>query len=376
MATTKYKKNYRGVYSTMVWDGTYTKTGTKHRIRLTSDKSSRDLELKVQEYNDRRKNHGAMVYSDFTLHEYALEWLKTSKSVKEQNTQMMYQNIINKHLQPFGHILLSDFTHSHFQQLINYQQDHPRTCQQIYLTVRQIIKSTIKDRILPRSAFEDICEGISLPKYKKPEKRPLSALEREAFEKVELDDRKQAFISILYYFGLRRGEALALTPSDFNWKDKELTVNKVIIFGKNGVPSLKDYPKSDNGIRTIPIPDKAIPRIKPFVDTCNGFIFHGQNTEMMTLSAFTRMWESIIVSMNIAVGYNPNAKKDRTEKQITDLTPHIFRHNYCTELCYQIPTISTKMIAKLLGDNEKMVLDVYSHINLSKENIKNAVNCF
>ena len=373
---TKYKKNYRGVFDTLVWDGTYNPNGTKHRIHITSEKSSRDLELKVQEHQDRLKNNNVTVYSDMTLHSYAVEWLNTSKSARELNTQRMYENIINVHLQPCGHVLLSNFSHSNFQQLINYQLDHPRTCQQIYLTVRQIIKSAIKDRILPRSAFDDICGDISLPKYKKPEKRPLSALEKEAFEKVELDDRKQAFISILYYFGLRRGEALALTPSDFDWKEKELSISKVIIFGKNGVPSLKDYPKSDNGIRTIPIPDKAIPRIKPFVDTCEGFIFHGQNTDMMTLSAFTRMWESIIVSMNISAGYNPNAKKEKSEKKITNLTPHIFRHNYCTELCYQIPTISTKMIARLLGDNEKMVLDVYSHINESKENIKSAVNCF
>lgn len=372
---TKYNKNSHGFYETLIWDGTYNPDGTKHRKHITSKKSSRDLEIKVQEFKDRLKNNNATVFSDMTLHDYAVNWLKTTKSAKESNTQMMYENIINVHLQPCGHVLLTDFTYSHFQQLINYQLEHPRTCQQIYLTVRQIIKCAVKDRILPRSAFEDICEGISLPKYKKPEKRPLSALEKEAFEKVELDDRKQAFVSILYYFGLRRGEALALTPSDFDWNNQELSVNKVIIFGKNGVPSLKDYPKSDNGIRTIPIPDKAIQKIKPFVDTCNGFIFHGQNTEMMTLSAFTRMWESIIVSMNIAVGYNPNAKKDRIEKQITDLTPHIFRHNYCTELCYQVPTISTKMIAKLLGDDEKMVLEVYSHINESKENVKSAVNC-
>lgn len=363
MATTKFKKNYRGIFETKVWDGTYNSNGTKHRIRLTSDKSSRDLELKVQAHNDKLKNNEVTVFNNITLHQYAISWLETAKSVKEMNTQRMYENIINKHLQPCGHILLTDFTHSHFQQLINYQSEHPRTCQQIYITVRQIIKYAVKDRILPRSAFENICTDISLPKYKKPEKRPLTASEKQAFETVQLDDRKQAFISTLYYLGLRRGEALALTPSDFNWKDKELSISKVIVFGKNGIPSLKDYPKSDNGIRTIPIPDKAIPKIKPFVDDCKTtYIFHGQNCDMMTLSAFTRMWESIIKSM------------EKTGNEIENLTPHIFRHNYCTELCYQIPTISTKMIAKLLGDNEKMVLDVYSHLVENKEDIKAAVN--
>jgi hypothetical protein len=75
------------------------------------------------------------------------------------------------------------------------------------------------------------------------------------------------------------------------------------------------------------------------------------------------MWESIIYNLN-KVAQDP----------IDNLTAHVFRHNYCTELCYQIPTISTKMIARLLGDSEKMVIDVYSHLVEEKENVTDAVN--
>ena len=49
------------------------------------------------------------------------------------------------------------------------------------------------------------------------------------------------------------------------------------------------------------------------------------------------------------------------------------RHNYCTNLCYQIPTISIKKIAELLGDHEKMVIEVYNHIILEKEDAEKAV---
>ena len=61
-------------------------------------------------------------------------------------------------------------------------------------------------------------------------------------------------------------------------------------------------------------------------------------------------------------------------EQIVNLTAHVFRHNYCTNLCYQIPTVSIKRIAQLLGDTEKMVLDVYNHIILEKEDAAAAVN--
>ena len=46
MATTKYKLNSRGYYEAKIWDGTYTKSGAKHRKSITSKKSSADLEKK------------------------------------------------------------------------------------------------------------------------------------------------------------------------------------------------------------------------------------------------------------------------------------------------------------------------------------------
>ena len=96
----------------------------------------------------------------------------------------------------------------------------------------------------------------------------------------------------------------------------------------------------------------------------------------MSFSGYDRMWDSIITTLNIADGYKPNAKKDRKPRRITDLTAHIFRHNYCTELCYMVPQglITTKKIAQIFGDTEEMVLKIYSHIVEEKEDAAGAVN--
>ena len=66
--------------------------------------------------------------------------------------------------------------------------------------------------------------------------------------------------------------------------------------------------------------------------------------------------------------------QEASGEPITGLTAHIFRHNYCTMLCYQIPKISIKRIAQLLGDTERMVLDVYNHVVMEKEDAAGAVN--
>lgn len=373
MAKAKYSYNpNRKEWYTLVYDGTLTPTGAKHRKRITSKKSSADLEKKVNEFK-LSLQQGFVESSNITFGEYSRTWFDLYKSTKELNTQRMYKTCVFKYLVPLDNIRLVDIKHSHFQAIINQNMDHPKTCKNIKLTFSQIIKAAVRERYLPHSAIEDITMDISMPKYQKPQKRALTAIERKAMKEADLDERKRSFVSILYYCGLRRGEALALTVDDFDFNNNTVSISKVIIFNNN-TPELKPYPKSDNGIRSVPLPEACVGILKPYVDKCDGYLFKGQNTALMTETAYKRMWESIIVSMNIALGYNPQAKKDRIEKPIQGLTAHIFRHNYCTQLCYQIPTISTKKIAQLMGDTEKVVLSVYSHMLDEQENVSDAIN--
>lgn len=373
MAKAKYSYNPdRKEWSTLVYDGTLTPTGAKHRKWISSKKSSADLEKKVNEFKASLQN-GFVETSNITFGEYSRNWFELYKSSKELNTQRMYKTCVFKYLTPLDNIRLVDIKHSHFQSIINQNMEHPKTCKNIKLAFTQIIKSAVRDRYLPHSAIEDITMDISLPKYQKPQKRALTAIEKEALMNADLDDRKRAFVTILYYCGLRRGEVLALTPKDFNFKTKTVSVSKVIIFNNNQ-PELKPYPKSDNGIRSVPLPEASVDVLKEYVRNCKGYLFKGQNAPLMTETAYKRMWESIITSMNIAVGYNPQAKKNKIEKPIQGLTAHVFRHNYCTQLCYQVPTISTKKIAQLMGDTEKVVLSVYSHILDEQENVSDAIN--
>lgn len=372
---TKYKKNEKtGYWSTLVWDGTYDADGRKHRKQLTSRKSSADLEKQVTRFKMEVEEKGAASKQSGTpFLIYARQWLELAKASKELNTRKMYRGVIEKYFDIIADVPISEIRHSHFQAVINAQLDHPRTCQQIALTFRQIIRYAAKNHHIAAGSVPDILDDINIPKYKKPQKRALNAVEKEAIEKAELDPRKRAFLSILYYCGLRRSEAMALRSDDFDWEANTLSVSKVIVFDGND-PVLKPYPKSERGLRTVPIPERAVQLIRPFAEEQDGFLFHGRDRDLMSETAFRRMWDSIMTGLNVAMGYNPDAKKNRTERPITELTPHMLRHNYCTELCYQIPKISTKMIARLLGDDERMVLEVYGHILEEKEDLQTALN--
>lgn len=370
MAKAKYTKNSRGEFEARIWDGTYNADGSKHRKRLVSKKSSADLEKQVNQLKNDIANGQFVSKSDITFLEYARQWLHAKKGVREMNTRKMYENVIETHLSFLEGIRLSDIRNSHFQEAINNAQDKPRTCQQIYITFKQILKNAVSDNYIGAGMFDMIISDINLPAYVSREKRPLTQIEKDAIPKANFTDREKAFVYIIYSCGLRRGEALALSKFDFKTENGKyfVSITKVLVFPKNS-SEIKPMPKTSNGIRTVPIPDTTAAFLKDYIAGLKGtYLFTCRDGSNMTLSAYTKMWKSIVKKINYAAGGTD------AFPQVFDLTAHIFRHNYCTNLCYKVPEISIKKIAQLMGDTEKMVLEVYNHIMDEKEDAASVVN--
>ena len=120
MAKAKYTYNpVRKEWYTLVYDGTLTPTGAKHRKRITSKKSSADLEKKVIVFKQKLESGDTLQLSNITFGEYSKEWFELYKSNKELNTQRMYKSCVYKYLSPLDSIRLIDIKHSHFQKIIN-----------------------------------------------------------------------------------------------------------------------------------------------------------------------------------------------------------------------------------------------------------------
>ena len=363
MPKTRYKKGSDGYWKTRVWDGTYTGR-KKHYVTIRSKVSSKDLERKVAEYIQNVSERRLVTRNDILFLDYARDWMEVYKSQKEINTRAMYENIIEKHFTFLPPTLrLQDVERIHLQKLLNHAGGKLRTQQQIYMTFRQVLLSAVADHLFPSNVADDIFRTVERPRYTPGEKRALLPHEKTALFSADLSAMDRAFVFILYGCGLRRGEALALTV--FDVKDKELTVSKAHAFD-HGIPVQKP-PKSANGYRTVPIPESAFPAIWQRVSDVRAsggtYLFSMRDGNPMTSSSYSKMWRRILRAMSKA-----------SDQEITGLTAHIFRHNYCTELCYQIPRISIKHIAALLGDTEKMVLEVYNHIVMEKEDSAGAIN--
>lgn len=353
MAKAKYTKGKDGYYKTNVWDGTYTESGKKHLISLRSKKSSKDLEEKVIEHNRKIKEREFVRQSDSTFLDYARAWKKAYKSHLEHNTNEMYTNIIEKHFTSLN-VPVSAITRAHYITAFN-NISGKRTKQQFQMIFKQVLKSTIHDKLLPASALDEILADTIKVKYKPQPKRALTEAEKEAIKKCKFkDDRDKVFLYLLYYTGMRGEEIRALTKFDFNFTRKEISVSKAVTFDKNE-PLLKDT--KNNKHRIIPMSDALISVCEPYLATLKHTnLFFMDDGYYLTKSAYRRMWERVLKEI-----------QNNSKEPIFGLTPHIFRHNYCSSLCNKIPEISITKIAEILGDSEKMVIEVYNHELSNKE---------
>ncbi len=235
------------------------------------------------------------------------------------------------------------------------------------MTMSQILSCAIDDKLI----YENVAKKVTLPKRHKKERRALTDLEKEAIKKADFTLQEQAFIMLLFYFGLRRGEALALSRHDIDLKKKILFVNKTVIFDKNN-PIIKIGAKSDAGNREIPVPESVTAFLRGFLKSSDTFyLFPGKHTETLSKTQYVKMWDRIIRKMNDAV--TSEREKIIGAEPITDLTAHIFRHNYCTMLYYS--GISQKKAVELMGHSDiRMIMEVYAHLDEEKEAVQEKLN--
>ena len=362
----KYKKRKDGRYATTVLVG-YKPNGKPNNVFLSA-KTEKELKEKIFELKMKMKTGEMVKTSDTLLKDYADSWLETYKASASFNTKAMYVNAINCHIKPeIGHIPLNKIVRSDIQKLINDRQEHPRTCEIIRLTLVQILNSAIDDKLL----HENVAKKVTLPKRHKAEKRALTELEKESLKKADFTPKEWAFVTLIYFFGLRKGEALALTKADIDFKNKSLTVNKSAVINVNQTV-IKEGAKSDAGNRTIPIPDSAVPFLRDYLKNLDTFyLFPGKNAATLSAAQYERMWKHIIKKMNDAA--TTEKEKLIGAKPIQGLTAHIFRHNYCTMLYYS--GISQKKAVELMGHSDlKMIMEVYAHLDEEKEAVQEKLN--
>lgn len=310
-----------------------------------------ELEQQIEEY---RKTLRISTSGKITFKDYADRWLETYKSNRQPATYNMYQHSISL-MKDIHSAPLYAINNTDCQEIINEYRDKPRTCAILSLTMKSIFKKAVEDGKIDRNP----CVGLELPKYRAKEKRALTDTEKEAIRNADLKPAERLFVSLLYTYGLRPSEAFALEHKDIT--RASITVNKALGYDKHR-SYVKETKTGDT--RTLPMTDKVYEDYLA-VGVGDGLIFRDSFGNRLSKTTAEKFKRNVMSKIMVAQGFDSN------------LTAYVFRHNRITDLVYDgvmTGKITTKMVAKLMGNSEKMVMDVYSHLKDEKEDVQSLYN--
>lgn len=290
--------------------------------------------------------------NDLAFGAFARQWFRTAKAHSSINTRAMYSNVIEKHLLPdIGDLYFSEISQADLQGIIDYNFDKPETCNKIKLTLRQIYAAAAENEIEIRRGVN--IKKLIMPVKPKTEKRALTEREKLALFSADLDERQRVFVLMLYYCGLRREECLALDVSALDFKRRLVHVKQALVFDVNA-PKI-ERTKNSYSVRAVHIPAPFTPVLRDYTRERRGLLFSMPDGSPLTKSAFRRFWENIKAALIVET---PDAET---------LTPHIFRHNYATQLYYS--DISPKKAAQIMGHADTTMINrIYAHLDELKEN--------
>ena len=293
---------------------------------------------------------------------YKEERMKRSSYIAEQNKMVYIRDML-------GSIRIVDLTANQYQTFVNnlksldVSNGHRNRILQL---MRAMIKFMEK-RYGVTSRVPFIFDDFKVKKHTR--RLDFWTIEEfKAFIRVVDDERYFALYTLLFYEGLRIGEANALTWNDIDFNREEIDVNKTVntkLRDEKGDYVVTDT-KTESSNRVIPIMSKRV------TDTLKSLLLKDEQEE-----GFSMEWKVFGKEKSIPDSQIQKKKKDYLEKAnallisegkkpLKEIRIHGFRHS-CA--CFLINAVSANPaeIASLLGHSSiKETLDTYSSFYPSK----------
>lgn len=191
---------------------------------------------------------------------YAQRWLE-GRHV-ETRTHERTLSVMRIHVLPqWSSWPLDRIDHGAVQQWVNLLSGRlsPASVSKCHGTLSMILDSAIHARII---AFNP-CKGVNLPSTQKPQRQSVALSRSDFFDRLlpSVPSSHRPLVALAGGCGLRWGECVGLTWSAVDLEHAVLRVVQVVI-ESGGKRSVKPYPKSRAGVRSVPIPDFLVVELR------------------------------------------------------------------------------------------------------------------
>lgn len=313
---------------------------------------------------------------DMTFHQVVIEWFNSVKRprIKKEGTLNNYRVMINKHILPYipEEKLCRAVRRADLQECLDRLKGmNGNTITLTMSIIKRSMEYAVSEGVIQRNPANALIRPVTGDSV---EKDSFTDEQVHRLFKTANNHPDGILIYVLYYFGLRIGEAAGLKWGDFDWDRNVVHIERQIDFSKsksNAVSSLKTK-QSD---RYVTIPAQARDYFWNHRELPNVYVVHRPNGDPLTHSTKRHVWLDLMISSGFA-----RLKKQYVEDKeaamalgmsfppplidkdyVSDITPHWFRHNYTTMLFEGEVDPLTAM--HLLGhSNYQTTANVYTHI--------------
>lgn len=305
---------------------------------------------------------------NMTVKELVARYLATKTGVRPNTLQnyKFVQNVLEK--EEFSSKKISSVRTSDAKLfLIKMQQDGKgsSTVKTVRGVLRPAFQMAVDDDMLVKNPFDFMLAGVVVNTEKT--RQAISRKQMRDFLKFVHDDnvycKYYEVFYILFHTGLRISEFCGLTLKDLDMENRVIDINHQLQRASDMSYNIEPT-KTNAGTRRLPMTDdvyecfKTILENRPrnakeiMVDGYMGFLFLDKNG----MPEVAMHWEH---RFNHAVHrYN-----DIFRVQIPNITPHVCRHTYCSNMAKA--GMSPKTLQYLMGHSEiGVTMNVYTHLGL------------
>lgn len=353
-----YKENdkyyFRCYYTTLTGE-----RKQKKSKRFTTKKEAEEEQAKfILEKTDNKKSNITFKELIDSHYSFKKEIVKIS-TLADIEKKQKYLKILHK-------INVEDFSLSQFNNWkdeINKTKLSTSSKNSVYKVLRSILNYGMKYYDLKIPVLNKMTNFTS-PNELKKEMLFFDYDEFCKFIAEEKDLKWNTFFTLLYYCGLRKGEAKALTWNDIDFEAHTININKSIISIVEGKSWVLTSPKTKGSIRTIQFPKQVENGLKSLYNEAIKY------KDFDKRHRFVFGYIEPLKDTTIAKRKNDLCKK----AGVKQIRIHDFRHSCASLLINQKASIT--LIAKYLGHtNIATTLNTYSHFYNNEYNeLMNKIN--
>ena len=341
------KKKYNYKTASFMFEGKQIKC--RGKTQKEADRKAGELKVKLE--------HGESVLSsETTVSAWVMEWFETYKAISiDYGTQKDYVCNMKLIIDAIGNMRLKDVKDVHLQKILNSIAGKSKSyINKIYWLIKNIFTQARISRLIVYSPAEE----LKKPKAKRPGKRrSITEVEREYILAMAEKHRAGVWLKIMLYAGLRPGECRALDWRHVDFKKRIISVQKAMKHKTNKIGD----PKSDAGIRLIPMKDELYDALIPIRGEPYQPVLTTLAGMRHTMKSMERLWNYFKRALDISRGAEMYRNKIFVSTLAPDLIPYFLRHTYGSDLIAAGVDIS--VVSYLMGHSSvELTAKTYVHI--------------